>query len=99
MSTLELAVLAKERSTEVIRALIEHGAEKNCLLKRWAEEDRVDEMRCLLEVGANTAIIPTLLKKEEVRRNRKIVALLKEKKQKDAGNQGSQIIAKVRGWL
>jgi hypothetical protein len=99
LSTLELAVSAKQRSTELIRALIEHGAETDSLLERWAAEDRVDDVSCLLEAGANTAVIATLLKRKEVRKNRKIVALLMEKEQNGAGNQWSQMIGKLKRWF
>ena len=88
LSTLELAVLAKQRSIELVRALIEHGAETDGLMERWTAEDRVDDVSCLLEAGADTAVIATLLKKKEVRSNHSMVALLTEKKQKVQTSKG-----------
>ena len=99
LSTLELAVLAKQRSTELIRALIEHDAETDRLLEGWAAEDRVDDVSCLLKAGANTAVIATLLKRKEVRKNRDIVVVLTKEEQNGAGNQRSQTIDKLIRWF
>ncbi|MCJ1405201.1 hypothetical protein MMC11_008427 [Xylographa trunciseda] len=80
-STLRCALAARQ-PIELIRALIEHGAETESVLEYAVKHDEMDDVRCLLDAGADTGIVEKLLKSKEVRKNKEMAALLKREGQR-----------------
>ncbi|MCJ1384365.1 hypothetical protein MMC17_007481 [Xylographa soralifera] len=80
LSTLQCALRAHQ-PIELIRALIEHGAETDSVLEYAVKNDEMNDVRCLLDAGAETGIVKRLLKDKEVRKNQRMMALLKREGQ------------------